>query len=109
LSERLPCGKVFEIGPVRAWGPGERLVVGWRHASFGPGRATEVEVTFEPVGSATRVSVDHRGRESVPQDHVARHGLPLQLTNQRQGEQWRAGLERLSQRAAETFPPRLPD
>jgi hypothetical protein len=89
--------------------PGERLAVRSRLAGFGAGHATEVEVTFEPVGSATRVSVDHRGRESVPQDHVARHGLPLQLTNQRQGEQWRAGLERLSQRAAETFPPRLPD
>lgn len=109
LIERLPGGKVFEIGPVRAWAPGERLVVEWRHASFGPGHATEVEVTFERVGTETRVSVEHRGWESVPQDHVARHGFPLQLTNQRQGEQWRAGLERLSQRAAETLPPRLPD
>jgi hypothetical protein len=109
LVERLANGKVFEIGPVRAWAPGERLVVGWRHASFGPGHATEVEVRFEPVGRETRVSVEHRGWDSVPQEHLARHGFPLQATNQRQGEQWRAGLERLSMRAAATFPPRMPD
>lgn len=93
LIERLPNGKVFEV--VRVWAPGERLVVGWRQASFGPDHATEVEVRFEPVGTETRVTVEHRGWDSVPQDHVARHTLPLTLFNQRQGEQWRAGLIRL--------------
>jgi hypothetical protein len=100
LIERLPNGKTFEVGPVRAWQPGERLVVGWRQASFGPDHATEVEVRFEAVGTETRISVEHRGWDSVPQEHVARHGFPLQLTNQRQGEQWRAGLQRLKARAA---------
>ena len=109
MIERLPNGKGFEIGPVRAHAPGERLVVGWRHACLGPGHATKVQVTFEPVGSKTRVRVERRGWHSAPQAHVARHGIPLQLTNPRQGEPWRAGLERLSQRAAETVPPRLPD
>jgi uncharacterized protein YndB with AHSA1/START domain len=99
LIERLPNGKSFEVGPVRAWQPGERLVVGWRHANFGPEHATEVEVRFEPLGDETRVSVEHRGWDSVPQQHLARHGFPLQLTNQRQGEQWRAGLDRLKARA----------
>ena len=108
LVEQLPNGKVFEIGPVKAWAPGERLVVGWRHASFGPDHATEVEVRFEPVGRETRVTVEHRGWESVPQAHVARHGFPLHATNQYQGEQWRAGLERLAHRATETIPPSLP-
>ena len=100
LVERLPNGKTFEIGPVRLWQPGERLVVGWRMANFGPAHATEVDVRFEPVGDETRVSVEHRGWDSVPQQHLARHGFPLQLTNQRQGEQWRAGLARLKLRAA---------
>lgn len=109
LVERLRNGSVFEIGPVRVWIPGERLVVGWRHASFGPDHATEVEVRFESVGRETRVTVEHRGWESVPQEHVARHGFPLQATNQRQGEQWRAGLEGLKRRVLETIPPRLPD
>ena len=67
LIERLPNGKAFEIGPVRLWQPGERLVVGWRMANFGPEHATEVDVRFEPVGDETRVSVEHRGWDSVPQ------------------------------------------
>lgn len=100
LVERLPNGKVFEVGPVRVWQPGQRLVLGWRHATFGPEHATEVDIRFEPVGAETRVTVEHRGWDSVPQAHLARHGFPLQLTNQRQGEQWRAGLDRLKALAA---------
>ena len=96
LIERLPNGDTFEVGPIRTWSPGERLVVAWRHASFGPEHATEVEVRFEQVGKETRVTVEHRGWDSVPQAHVARHGFPLQMTNQRQGEQWRAGLDQLT-------------
>lgn len=104
LIERLPNGKVFEIGPVRDWRPGQRLVVGWRHAAFGPDHATEVEVRFEPVGAETRVTVEHRGWDTVPQAHVARHGFPLTYHNQCQGEQWRAGLERLKARAMASRP-----
>ena len=106
LIERLPNGKAFEIGPVRVWQPGERLVVGWRQATFGPDHATEVEVRFDPVDGETRVTVEHRGWDSVPQDHVARHGFPLQLSHQKQGEQWRAGLQRLKTRAATAPLPR---
>lgn len=98
LIEQLPNGKAFEVGPVRTWKPGELLIVGWRHSNFGPDHATEVEVRFEPVGAETRVTVEHRGWDSVPQDHLARHGFPLVFTNQRQGDQWRAGLERLRHR-----------
>jgi len=98
LVERLPSGKTFEVGPVRVWIPGELLVVGWRQATFGPDHATEVEVRFESAGAETRVTVEHRGWDSVPQEHVARHGFPLPLFQQRQGEQWRAGLERLRRR-----------
>ena len=95
LIECLPNGKEFEIGDIRHWTPGERLVVGWRQAAFGPEHATEVEIRFEPVGEETRVTVEHRGWDSVPQAHVARHGYPLNLFQQRQGEQWKAGLERI--------------
>lgn len=100
LIERLPNGKVFEVGLVRDWRPGERLIVGWRQATFGPYHATEVEVRFEPVGDETRVTVEHRGWDSIPQEHVARHGFPLIRTNQLQGEQWRAGLESLRRHAS---------
>jgi len=105
LVERLPSGKVFEVGDIRAWTPGERLVVGWRQATFGPGHATEVEVTFEAVGAETRVTVQHRGWDSVPQDHVARHAMPLSLFQQYQGEQWRAGLAVLARRLSRQTPP----
>ncbi|HEV7692700.1 MAG TPA: SRPBCC domain-containing protein [Hyphomonadaceae bacterium] len=104
LVEKHEGGKVFEIGDIRQWRPGELLVVGWRQASFGPEHATEVEVRFEPVGPETRVTVEHRGWDSVPQSHVARHGFPLEFLYQHQGAQWRAGLERLRQMAASANP-----
>lgn len=99
LVERLASGKVFEVGQVSAWEPGRRLVVGWRCASFGPDHATEVEVTFEPSGAGSRVTVEHRGWDSVPQEHVARHGFALLLFHQRLAETWRAGLWKLAQLA----------
>lgn len=92
LIETLASGKVFEIGPVRVWAPGERLVFGWRQASFAPGQATEVEVRFEAVGEETRVTVEHTGWDSVPAEHVARHGFPNLVFLQRHAEWWRALL-----------------
>lgn len=104
LVEQLPNGKTFEVGPIQVWLPGERLVVGWRQATFGPEHATEVEVRFEAVGRETRVIVEHRGWDSLPQEHLARHGFPLNLFNQRQGEQWRAGLDQLRDRITQASP-----
>jgi len=100
LVERLPSGKVFEIGPVRVWAPGERLVFGWRQASFAPGMDTEVEVRFEPVAGETRVTVEHRGWDTVPVGHVARHRFPDAVFLQRHAEWWRALLTSLASRAA---------
>ena len=100
LVERLPSGKVFEIGPVRVWAPGERLVFGWRQASFAPGMETEVEVRFEPAGDETRVTVEHRGWDTVPTEHVARHRFPDAVFLQRHAEWWRALLTSLASRAA---------
>jgi hypothetical protein len=97
LVERVKGGKVFEVGDIRAWSPGERLVVGWRHATFGPDHATEVEVRFEGVGAETRVTVEHRGWDSLPQEHVDRHGFPLALHYQHLAAQWRANLGRIGQ------------
>ena len=92
LTETLANGKVFEIGRIRVWEPGRRLVFGWRQATFAPGQDTEVEVRFEPVGEETRVTVEHRGWDSVPQDHVARHGFPDSIFLRRHGEWWQALL-----------------
>lgn len=98
LVERLDSGKVFEVGQVSVWAPGERLVVGWRQAFFAPEQATEVEVRFEPVGEETRITVEHRGWDSVPVEHVSRHRHPLSLFLKRQGDNWREQLASLDAR-----------
>lgn len=98
LIETLASGKVFEIGAVRVWAPGERVVFGWRQASIAPGQATEVEVRFEAVGAETRVSVEHTGWDSVPAEHVARHGFPNLVFLQRHAEWWRALLTSMGAR-----------
>lgn len=98
FTETLPDGKVFEIGRITVWQPGERLVFTWRQATFAPGQSTEVEVRFEPVGEETRVTVEHRGWESVPQEHVARHTFPDAVFLARHGEWWQVLLSRFKRR-----------
>lgn len=93
LIETREGGKVFEVGRVSVWEPGARLVVGWRQATFTPDMATQVEVTFEAVGEGeTRVTVSHSGWDSVPTDHVAKHGFPDTVFLARHGDWWRALL-----------------
>ena len=92
LTETLASGKVFEIGRVLAWEPPRRLVFSWRQASFPPDLATEVEVSFEPVGDETRVSVEHRGFDRVPADSAARHGFPDAALLARLADWWRVLL-----------------
>lgn len=92
LTETLATGKVFEIGRVKVWSPPQRLVFSWRQASFAPGQDTEVEIRFEAVGEETRVTVEHRGWDSVPAEHVARHGFPNQVFLLRHAEWWQALL-----------------
>jgi uncharacterized protein YndB with AHSA1/START domain len=89
-------GERFEIGRVRVWAPGERLSFSWRPPNFGPDHVTEVEVRFEAVGGETRVTVEHRGWDALPQAHSARHGFPLGPLQMRLAEQWRAALAALA-------------
>jgi len=95
LITRLPDGEVFEIGRISVWEPGKRLVFAWRHSTFTAGQATEVEVSFEPVGAETRVSIEHRGWDTIPQRHAARHGFPEHATLQRVADWWRRSLRNL--------------
>lgn len=99
LLEQLPGGKTFEIGLVRVWAPGERLVFGWRQASFAPGMDTEVEVRFEPVEDGTRVTVEHRGWDSVPMEHVARHHFPGGVFLRRHAEWWQVLVDQVRKAA----------
>ncbi len=100
LVTTLENGKVFEIGRISVWEPGRRLVFQWRQATFRPEQCTEVEVRFEPVDAETRVSIEHRAWDTIPQAHVARHGFPEQETLRHVAHWWRASLASLSQRLA---------
>ncbi|MFY8144441.1 MAG: SRPBCC domain-containing protein [Caulobacter sp.] len=100
LVERLSSGKVFEVGVVSVWERGVRLVVGWRQATFATDMNTEVEVRFEAVGAGTRVTVEHRGWDSVPAPHVARHSFPNTVFLARHGEWWRSLLAGLAAQAS---------
>lgn len=93
FTETLANGKVFEIGRVTDWAPPDRLAFTWRQATFAEGQQTQVSVRFEPVGEETRVTVEHRGWDSVPQEHVARHNFPPTVFLQRHGEWWRTLLK----------------
>lgn len=100
LITRLANGTVFEIGRISVWEPGERLVFSWRQASFAPDQSTEVEVRFEAVGEETRISIEHRAWDTIPQGHAARHGFPEAITLQRVADWWRASLGRLRRRTS---------
>ena len=91
LTETLASGKVFEIGRIRVWDPPHRLVFSWRQANFPPELSTEVEVRFEAVGEETRVSVEHRGFDRVPEG-AARHGFPDKVLLMRLADWWRTLL-----------------
>jgi uncharacterized protein YndB with AHSA1/START domain len=93
-------GSTFEIGRVSIWEPGKRLVFAWRQANFSAEQSTEVEVSFEPVGADTRVSIEHRAWDTIPRRHAARHGFPEQATLQRAADWWRNSLHALKGRIA---------
>jgi uncharacterized protein YndB with AHSA1/START domain len=95
-----PEGQVFEIGRINVWDPGVRLVFTWRQATFAPDQRTEVEIRFEPVGAETRVTVEHSGWDTIPADHVARHGFPDRIFLLRHAEWWQAQLDSLRGAAA---------
>ena len=97
LVTTLSTGKVFEIGRITTWAPGEKLAFTWRQATFTPEQSTHVVVLFEAVGDETRVTVEHRGWHTIPQEHVARHTFPLGVFQMRQAEHWRALLASMDQ------------
>ncbi|MPZ15936.1 MAG: ATPase [Chloroflexi bacterium] len=86
FSETLDDGSVFEIGRISVWAPPHRLVFSSLQASFTPEQSTYVHVRFEAAGDETRVTVEHFGWDTVPQQHVARHGFPLSVFLQRHAE-----------------------
>lgn len=94
-------GSTFEIGRISVWEPGKRLVFAWRQANFSADQSTEVEVGFEAVGEETRVSIEHRAWDTIPEKHAARHGFPEQATLRRAADWWRNSLYALKAMVAE--------
>jgi activator of HSP90 ATPase len=92
LFTKFGNGEEFEIGRISVWDPGKHLVFAWRQASFSLEQSTEVEVRFEAVGDETRISIEHRAWDSIPQKHIARHGFPEIVTLQHVADWWRVSL-----------------
>jgi uncharacterized protein YndB with AHSA1/START domain len=59
-------GEGFELGRVRVWEPGQRLVVTYRAFDIPEDVSTEIEVRFEPVDAGTKVTLEHRGLDQLP-------------------------------------------
>lgn len=85
LVERRSDGE-YEVGRILRWAPPGELAFAWRPASFEVHQSTEVRVRFEAVGDQTRVTVEHHGWDSIPQEHAARHGFPLSDFLRREAE-----------------------
>jgi uncharacterized protein YndB with AHSA1/START domain len=64
IFERTPAGEEHDWGEVLAWEPPTRLSYLW-HLRFDRADATEVEITFEPDGAGTAVTIVHRGWERL--------------------------------------------
>jgi hypothetical protein len=64
-----------EVGKVVRWEPPRHLGLEWRGVNFEPHEKTRVDVSFEPSGEGTLVTVRHSGWSTLPADHPARHGL----------------------------------
>ena len=58
-------GEGFEIGRVRVWEPGRRVVYSWRQADWPAGEEMEIEVRFEPTPAGTLVTIEVRGWEGL--------------------------------------------
>ena len=62
IFERGPDGTEYEWGQVTTWDAPHRIAYRW-HIFLDPGRATTVEVTFEPSGVGTKVRLVNDGFE----------------------------------------------
>ncbi|MEX2205867.1 MAG: SRPBCC domain-containing protein [Myxococcota bacterium] len=96
----------FELGRVRVWEPGARLVFDFRARNFVPGQITEVEIRFEPDAGGTRVTLEHRGWDRIPPEHPARHGLSGGAFTSMIGLFWADLLVSARAHASKSHPPR---
>jgi DNA-binding transcriptional ArsR family regulator len=64
MYEVMPDGSESPWGTVETWEPPNRMVIAWHVNPTAPA-PTEIEVTFTPEGSGTRVQIEHRGWERL--------------------------------------------
>jgi uncharacterized protein YndB with AHSA1/START domain len=62
----LETGSGMEVGRVTAWEPGRRVALTWTQVGWPEGATTQLEISFEPAGTGTRVRLEHTGFERVP-------------------------------------------
>jgi uncharacterized protein YndB with AHSA1/START domain len=67
LLELYEEGEPYVMGRIVAWEPGARLAFEYRSVFLPPEPPTEVEVRFEPIPAGTRVVLEHRGLDGLPQ------------------------------------------
>ena len=61
-------GSSCDVGKVLEWDPPARVLLAWQLTAdwaYDPDLLTEVEVTFTPEGSGTRVDLEHRLLEQI--------------------------------------------
>jgi uncharacterized protein YndB with AHSA1/START domain len=95
------AGDLFEIGRILVWRPGERLVFEWRLPNFTAGQVTEVDIGFTAVQDGTRLTLEHRGWNTLPADHPARHGMEDRRFLLINGRWWEDQFEALRSAADE--------
>jgi uncharacterized protein YciI len=86
IVESSASGEEAVWGTVTGWDPPLRIAFTWHPGSDAP-RASEVEVTFQPAGAGTLVTLTHRGWERFAEPESAReeydHGWPMVLDRYR--------------------------
>jgi hypothetical protein len=90
-----------EVGKVTRWDPPCHFALEWRGVNFKPHEKTLVEVTFEPSGEGTLVTVRHSGWSALPEDHPARHGLVGPAFSRTIGLWWGELMSALREHVAE--------
>ena len=76
-------------GEIVIWDPPARFAFNWRPPNFSAGDpSTNVEVSFDPVGAGTRVTLVHSGWSAVRESHPVRHGLDGEAFVRMNGMWW---------------------
>ena len=101
LFEEYGAAKLHEIGTITAWTPPTHFAFTWRGINFKPHEVTTVEVWFEAREDGTRVTLEHRGFASLPDDHPVRHGKPVPIFIGEMGMWWGSLLTSMRERAEE--------